>query len=40
MRDIVHLYWQVDNHRVYQIIQNDLIDLDTFRQQVLTWLAL
>lgn len=37
---IVHLYWQVDNHRVYQIIQNDLGDLDAFRQQVLAWLAL
>jgi uncharacterized protein YutE (UPF0331/DUF86 family) len=37
---IVHLYWQVDNHRVYQIIQSDLVDLDIFRQQVLTWLAL
>jgi uncharacterized protein YutE (UPF0331/DUF86 family) len=36
---IVHLYWQVDNQRVYQIIQNDLADLDTFRQQVSLWLT-
>lgn len=31
---IVHLYWKVDNRRVYQIIQSDLRDLDDFRQQV------
>lgn len=37
---IVHLYWRVDNRRVYQIIQDDLSDLDAFRQQVLDWLAL
>ena len=36
---IVHQYWQVDNRRVYHIIQDDLGDLDAFRQQVLTWLA-
>jgi len=37
---IVHLHWQVDNHRVYRIIQDDLGDLDTFRQQILNWLGL
>lgn len=31
---IVHLYWKVDNRRVYEIIQNDLNDLDEFRRQV------
>jgi uncharacterized protein YutE (UPF0331/DUF86 family) len=36
---IVHQYWRVDNRRVYQIIQDDLGDLDAFRQQVLNWLA-
>lgn len=36
---IVHLYWQVDDRRVYQIIQNDLVDLDDLRRQVLNWLA-
>lgn len=36
---LVHLYWQVDNRRVYQIIQDDLGDLDAFRQQVLNWLG-
>jgi uncharacterized protein YutE (UPF0331/DUF86 family) len=35
---IVHLYWQVDNRRVYEIIQSDLGDLDVFRQQISTWL--
>ncbi len=37
---IVHLYWKVDNRRVYQVIGEDLGDLDTFRQQVRIWLEL
>ena len=37
---LVHLYWRVDNQRVYQTIQNDLGDLDTFRQQVSAWLGM
>ncbi len=37
---IVHLYWQVDDRRVYQVIQNDLADLDALRDQVLSWLTL
>lgn len=37
---IVHLYWRVDNRRVYQIIHANLDDLDTFRQKVLAWLGL
>lgn len=36
---LVHLYWQVDNQRVYQIIQNDLPDLAAFRQAILEWLG-
>lgn len=36
---IVHQYWHVDNHRVYQIVQEDLGDLDAFRGQVLAWLV-
>jgi len=32
---IVHLYWEVDDRRVYQVIQQDLDDLDAFRRQVL-----
>jgi uncharacterized protein YutE (UPF0331/DUF86 family) len=37
---LVHLYWKVDNQRVYRIIQDDLGDLDTFRQQVSAWLTM
>ena len=36
---LVHLYWKVDNQRVYQIVQHDLGDLDSFRQQVSAWLT-
>ncbi|MEW5987523.1 MAG: HepT-like ribonuclease domain-containing protein [Chloroflexota bacterium] len=31
---LVHLYWQVDNQRVYQILQGDVGDLDVFTQQI------
>jgi uncharacterized protein YutE (UPF0331/DUF86 family) len=37
---LVHLYWKVDNQRVYRIIQDDLGDLDSFRQQVSAWLTM
>lgn len=37
---LVHLYWQVDNQRVYQFLQNDLNDLDLYLQQVHAWLGL
>jgi len=37
---LVHLYWKVDNQRVYQVIQDSLGDLDTFRQQVSTWVGM
>jgi len=37
---IVHLYWEVDNRRVYEIIRTDLNDLDAFRAQLIGWLAL
>jgi uncharacterized protein YutE (UPF0331/DUF86 family) len=36
---LVHHYWQIDNQRVYDIIQNDLTDLDTFHQQVRAWVG-
>jgi len=35
---LVHLYGQVDNNRVYQIIQEDLEDFDAFQQAILDWL--
>lgn len=31
---LVHLYWQVDNRRVYRAIHEDLTDLDDYRRQV------
>jgi uncharacterized protein YutE (UPF0331/DUF86 family) len=37
---LVHLYWKVDNRRVYQSIQSNLGDLDTFRQQVSAWVRM
>lgn len=36
---LVHLYWEVDDRRVYQILQNNLGDLDEFRRQVLAWIT-
>ncbi|MCS6906489.1 MAG: DUF86 domain-containing protein [Anaerolineales bacterium] len=36
---LVHLYWQVDNRRVYQVIRDDLLDLEAFRQAILGWLG-
>jgi uncharacterized protein YutE (UPF0331/DUF86 family) len=37
---LVHLYWRVDNQRVYQIIRSNLGDLDIFRQQVSAWVEM
>ena len=34
---LVHLYWQVDNQRIHEIIRGDLADLDEFRHQVAEW---
>ncbi|GAB4533011.1 MAG: DUF86 domain-containing protein [Anaerolineae bacterium] len=36
---LVHLYWKVDNRRVYEIVRGELVDLDSFRQQVSAWLV-
>jgi uncharacterized protein YutE (UPF0331/DUF86 family) len=36
---LVHLYWKVDNQRVFQTIQQALGDLDIFRQQVSAWVS-
>jgi uncharacterized protein YutE (UPF0331/DUF86 family) len=35
---LVHLYWQVDNRKIYEIIQHNLADLDAFRSQVAHYL--
>lgn len=37
---LVHVYWRVDNQRVYQVIQHDLRHLDGFTEQVVRWLKL
>ena len=37
---LVHLYGEVDNHRVHQVILEDLSDLDAFREQVAAWAQL
>ena len=35
---VVHLYWVVDDRRVFEILRNDATDLDDFRDAVLGWL--
>ena len=35
---LVHVYWEVDDGRVYEVLQNDLNDLDEFREQVARWM--
>jgi uncharacterized protein YutE (UPF0331/DUF86 family) len=35
---LVHLYWQVDDRKIYEIIQQSLADLDAFRSQVTHYL--
>jgi uncharacterized protein YutE (UPF0331/DUF86 family) len=35
---IVHLYWQVDDARVYEILQDDLGDLDEYQTQIAKYL--
>jgi len=36
---LVHLYADVDNSQVYNIIQSDLGDLEAFRENIASWLA-
>jgi uncharacterized protein YutE (UPF0331/DUF86 family) len=37
---LVHLYWQVDDRRVYRILHENLNDLGEFRRCVRDWLNL
>lgn len=30
---LIHLYWQVDNSRVYEILKNNLVDIDDFLEK-------
>jgi uncharacterized protein YutE (UPF0331/DUF86 family) len=34
---LVRVYGQVDNRLVYQVIQEDLDDLEAFQQAILDW---
>ena len=36
---LVHVYGQVDNRLVYQVMQEDLDDLDAFQQAILNWMG-
>ncbi|MGC9024999.1 MAG: HepT-like ribonuclease domain-containing protein [Chloroflexia bacterium] len=31
---LVHLYWEVDPAQIYEILQQDLVDLDRFKAAV------
>ncbi len=35
---LVHLYWDIDYGQVYDVIQNDLDDLEAFSHEVAEWL--
>jgi uncharacterized protein YutE (UPF0331/DUF86 family) len=37
---LVHVYWRIDNRRIYEALRNDLRDLDAFREEVLRALNL
>jgi uncharacterized protein YutE (UPF0331/DUF86 family) len=37
---LVHLYWQVDDRRVYRILHENLDDLGEYRRSVRDWLGL
>jgi len=36
---LVHLYWQVDNTKIYEFITSELGDFDTFVSHILNYLA-
>lgn len=36
---LVHLYWKVDNERVYQVLANNLTDVDDYCHQIAQWMA-
>lgn len=37
---LVHLYWKVDNRRVYRILRENLDDLRLFREAIARWVGL
>jgi len=36
---VVHLYWQVDDAKVYEIIKKDLGDLEEYQKQIAAYLS-
>jgi uncharacterized protein YutE (UPF0331/DUF86 family) len=36
---LVHLYWKVDNERVYQVLATSLVGLDEYCHQIAQWAA-
>lgn len=36
-KQLITLYWQVANQRIYEIMREDWADLDEFRYQVANW---
>jgi uncharacterized protein YutE (UPF0331/DUF86 family) len=34
---LVHLYWKVDNRKVYRVLREDLDDLRLFREAIACW---
>jgi uncharacterized protein YutE (UPF0331/DUF86 family) len=36
---VVHLYWQVDDAKVYDITQSDLSDLEEFQRAIAVFIA-
>lgn len=34
---IIHLYWQVDDTKVYEIIQKDLADLEEYQKEIASY---
>lgn len=36
---LVHLYWQVDNRRVYRVLHENLDDLGEYRRSIRDWLG-
>ena len=35
---LVHLYWEIEKDRVFEILQNDLEDFSTFQKKIISYL--
>ncbi len=36
---LVHLYWEVENERVFEILRTDIEDLDYYSRQIARWVS-